>query len=62
MLVQASAGVADGHARRAAAAATRQAITENLLPQWRARPPASQALARSLGLIELGAQLSLQPA
>lgn len=51
-----------GHATRAATAAIRRAIAENLLPQWRARPPASQALARSLGLIELGAQLSLQPA
>ena len=51
-----------GHARRAAAAAIGRAIEEDLLPQWRARPPASRALARRLGLVELGAQLSLEPA
>jgi hypothetical protein len=51
-----------GHARRAAAAAIARAVDEQLLPQWRARPPASQAVARSLGLIELGAQLSFEPA
>ena len=51
-----------GHARRAATAAIGRAIDEGLLPQWRARPPASRALARRLGLVELGAQLSLEPA
>jgi len=33
-----------------------------LLPQRRARPPASRALARALGLVEMGAQLALEPA
>jgi GNAT superfamily N-acetyltransferase len=51
----------EGHGRRAAAAAIRRAMDEKLLPQWRARPPASQALALDLGLVELGAQLSLEP-
>jgi len=36
-------------------------MDEKLLTQWRARPPASQALALDLGLAELGAQLSLEP-
>lgn len=52
----------EGHGRRAAAAAIRRAMDEHLLPQWRARPAPSQALARNLGLIEVGAQLSLEPA
>lgn len=51
-----------GHGRHVATATIQRAISEQLLPQWRARPPASQALARSLGLQEIGAQLSLQPA
>jgi len=51
-----------GHARRAAVVAIRHATDEGLLPQWRARPPASQALAHSLGFIESGAQLSFEPA
>jgi len=51
-----------GHGRRAAAAAVRRAMDEHLLPQWRARPAPSQALGRNLGLIEVGAQLSLEPA
>lgn len=52
----------DGHGRRAALAAIHRVLDEKLLPQWRARPVASRALARDLGLIELGAQLSLEPA
>jgi hypothetical protein len=51
-----------GHGRRAATAAIRCAIHDELLPQWRARPVASQALARTIGLVPVGAQLSLQPA
>jgi hypothetical protein len=51
-----------GHATRVAAAAIQSAMNENLLPQWRARPLASQALAVRLGLVELGAQLGLEPA
>jgi len=50
-----------GHGRRAATAAIRHATEAGLFPQWRARPPVSQALARSLGLTELGTQLSVQP-
>jgi GNAT superfamily N-acetyltransferase len=49
-----------GLAAAVAAAALRAAVSEGLLPQWRARPIASQRLARSLGLVQLGAQLSLQ--
>jgi GNAT superfamily N-acetyltransferase len=51
-----------GHARRAATTAIARALEEGLLPQWRARVPASQALARTLGLVEMGAQLGLEPA
>jgi GNAT superfamily N-acetyltransferase len=50
-----------GHGRAVAAAAISRAREERLLPQWRARPAASRALARSLGLIEVGAQLNLRP-
>lgn len=49
-----------GHGRRAAAAATASAVAEGLLPQWRARPTASQRLALELGLVRMGAQLSVQ--
>jgi GNAT superfamily N-acetyltransferase len=51
-----------GHGRRVATAAIQRAMEEDLLPQWRARPAASQAVARSLGLVQLGAQFSLEPA
>jgi GNAT superfamily N-acetyltransferase len=34
---------------------------ESLLPQWRAMPSASKAVARRIGLVERGAQLSLCP-
>ena len=51
-----------GHGRLVATGALHRAIEEGLLPQWRARPLASQALARSLGLEQMGAQLSLEPA
>jgi hypothetical protein len=50
-----------GHGRSAALAAITHAIESGLLPQWRARPSASQALARSLGLTRLGAQLNFDP-
>lgn len=39
------------HGRRAAAAAARHAVAQGLLPQWRARPVASQRLALALGFI-----------
>ena len=51
-----------GHGRRASSAAVARAIDEGLLPQWRSRPVASQELARAIGLVAVGAQLSLQPA
>lgn len=54
-----SSGRQQGHGRRAAAAAIVAAGAKGLLVQWRAHPPASQALARSLGLTHLGVQLSL---
>lgn len=50
----------EGWGRAVAAAAIAHAIGEGLLPQWRARPEPSQALARSLRLTERGAQLSLR--
>jgi len=52
----------DGHGRRAATVAIARAINEELLPQWRARLLASRALARSLGFVEIGAQLNFEPA
>ncbi|WP_067226694.1 GNAT family N-acetyltransferase [Streptomyces sp. NBRC 109706] len=48
-----------GLARRVASAAVEHALARGLLPQWRARPPASRAVARALGFQELGTQLSL---
>jgi GNAT superfamily N-acetyltransferase len=50
-----------GHGATVAAVAIQRAANEGLLPQWRARPSPSKALARKLGLVELGAQLSLRP-
>jgi GNAT superfamily N-acetyltransferase len=50
-----------GHGATVAAAAIQRALNEGLLPQWRARPSPSEALARKLGLVELGSQLSLRP-
>ncbi len=49
-----------GAGRAVAATAIAHALDENLLPQWRARPEASKAIARALGLAELGAQLSVR--
>ncbi|WP_032915594.1 MULTISPECIES: GNAT family N-acetyltransferase [Streptomyces] len=50
-----------GLARRVASAATAHALAAALLPQWRARPPASRRVARALGFQELGRQLSVRP-
>ncbi|MFG3041057.1 GNAT family N-acetyltransferase [Streptomyces sp. NPDC048330] len=47
-----------GLARTAASAAVGHALAAGLLPQWRARPPASRRVAAALGFEELGAQLS----
>ncbi|WP_225802387.1 GNAT family N-acetyltransferase [Streptomyces sp. NK15101] len=51
-----------GLARTTASAAVADALAAGLLPQWRARPPASRRVAAALGFEELGAQLSLEPA
>ncbi|MFF0561283.1 GNAT family N-acetyltransferase [Streptomyces sp. NPDC004266] len=50
-----------GLARTTASAAVADALAAGLLPQWRARPPASRRVATALGFEELGAQLSLEP-
>jgi hypothetical protein len=49
-----------GAGRAAASAAVTEALAAGLLPQWRARIPASRRVASALGFIEVGAQLSLQ--
>ncbi|MBK3557424.1 GNAT family N-acetyltransferase [Streptomyces sp. MBT56] len=51
-----------GLARQVAHAATAHALAAGLLPQWRARPPASRRVARALGYREVGRQLSVRPA
>ncbi|MFI5836152.1 GNAT family N-acetyltransferase [Micromonospora sp. NPDC051300] len=48
-----------GLARAVASAAVVDALTNGLLPQWRARPEPSRRVARALGFRQLGAQLSL---
>jgi GNAT superfamily N-acetyltransferase len=50
-----------GHGRRAGAAAIGRALEDGLLPQWRARPLASKALAARLGLVQMGVQLAVRP-
>ncbi|MFF8772617.1 GNAT family N-acetyltransferase [Kitasatospora sp. NPDC015120] len=50
-----------GLARAAASAAVRHALARDLLPQWRARVPASRRVAAALGFTELGVQLSVEP-
>lgn len=49
-----------GLARAVAAAASDHALHAGLLPQWRARPIASQRVARALGYRSLGHQLSVR--
>lgn len=49
-----------GYAANAASDAVARALREGLLPQWRARPEPSKALARALGLMELGEQVSIR--
>ena len=49
-----------GLARLVAGAAVAAALEEGLLPQWRARPEASRRVARALGFVELGSQLSIR--
>ena len=48
-----------GHATRVGAHAAARAEAEGLIPQWRARVPASQAVARAIGFAEVGTQLRL---
>ena len=50
-----------GHGRIAASGAVALALTENLLPQWRARPLSSQRLALALGFVAMGAQFGVEP-
>jgi len=47
-------------ATMAAASATEPALAQGFLAQWRARPPASRAVARKLGYVDLGRQISLR--
>jgi hypothetical protein len=49
-----------GLAMEVAAAATGDALARGFIAQWRARPLASRAIARRLGYVELGQQLSVQ--
>jgi hypothetical protein len=48
----------EGAGRAVAGRVISHALEQELLPQWRARPEASRALARVLGLSEMGDQLS----
>jgi hypothetical protein len=47
-------------ARMTGAAASRHALEAGLLPQWRARIPASRRVAAAIGFRELGRQLSVR--
>lgn len=49
-----------GLARIAASAAVEHALTQGLVPQWRARTTESRRVATALGFYELGAQLSFR--
>jgi RimJ/RimL family protein N-acetyltransferase len=49
-----------GLARVVASAAVSQTLDEGLLPQWRARRPASRRVARALGFHGLGWQASIR--
>jgi hypothetical protein len=49
-----------GLAKSVGGAAAAHALANGLVPQWRARPKASQAVGRSLGFRALGAQLSVR--
>jgi hypothetical protein len=51
----------EGHGQRVATAAILHALADGLLPQWRARPIQSQALAKRLGLVRFGEQWSIRP-
>ncbi|WP_322973143.1 GNAT family N-acetyltransferase [Peterkaempfera griseoplana] len=49
-----------GLARVTGSATTAHALAAGLLPQWRARVPASRRVAAALGFRELGVQLSIE--
>ncbi|MEU8080254.1 GNAT family N-acetyltransferase [Catellatospora citrea] len=49
-----------GLARIVGGAAVADALANDLLPQWRARPDPSRRVARALGFHELGTQLSIR--
>ncbi|WP_329321559.1 GNAT family N-acetyltransferase [Streptomyces sp. NBC_01262] len=49
-----------GLAKVAASSAVAHALAAHMLPQWRARVPASQRVARALGFTDLGVQISLK--
>ncbi|MEE1931207.1 GNAT family N-acetyltransferase [Streptomyces sp. TRM 70351] len=49
-----------GMARVTGSATVTHALAAGLLPQWRARPPASRRVAAALGFEELGFQLSIE--
>lgn len=49
-----------GLARVVGGAAVADALANDLLPQWRARPEPSRRVARALGFHELGTQLSIR--
>jgi GNAT superfamily N-acetyltransferase len=49
-----------GLARRVGRAAAADAIGRAHVPQWRARPESSKAVARAIGFRELGTQLSVR--
>ncbi|WP_247707011.1 GNAT family N-acetyltransferase [Streptomyces liliiviolaceus] len=51
-----------GLARVTGSAAVGQALVGGLLPQWRARTPASRRVAGALGFAELGVQISVEVA
>ncbi|MFB9466385.1 GNAT family N-acetyltransferase [Streptomyces cinereospinus] len=51
-----------GLARVTGSAAVAHALAAGLLPQWRARPPASRRVAAALGFEELGSQLGVEMA
>ena len=59
-VLTASAARGRGRARAAASAAVAHAVEQGMLPQWRARPPASRRVARALGFRELGFQVSIR--
>ena len=59
-VLTASAARGRGLARAAASAAVAHAVEQGMLPQWRARPPASRRVAHALGFRELGFQVSIR--